>query len=106
MRAPRQPNLLFEEDGPAAAAFEQFHAANPQVYRALRSFAFEARRRGARRIGIRMAWERLRWWSQFEVNRTGSEPWRLDNNWTKFYARRLMRDEPELAGLFETRDRG
>ena len=53
-----------------------------------------------------MAWERLRWWSQFEVNRTGSEPWRLDNNWTKFYARRLMRDEPELAGLFETRDRG
>ena len=106
MRAPRQPNLLFEEDGPAAAAFEQFHAANPQVYRALRSFAFEARRRGARRIGIRMAWERLRWWSQFEVSRTGPDSeWKLNNNWTRFYARRLMRNEPELAGLFETRDR-
>ena len=82
--------------------FAEFHAANPHVYAALRRFALEARRGGIRRIGIRMVWERMRW--HIETERPEGE-WRLNNNYTRHYARLLMKQEPELDGLFETRDR-
>ncbi len=33
------------------------------------------------------------------------EPYKLNNNHTGFYSRLLMSTEPDLKGIFETRDR-
>lgn len=42
------------------ARFEEFHAANPQVYRLLVRFARQLRDRGYHRAGIALIWERMR----------------------------------------------
>jgi hypothetical protein len=36
------------------------------------------------------------------VETTDAE-WKLNNNWTPYYARKLMANEPELKGFFEIR---
>lgn len=80
--------------------FREFHAANPHVYQKLREIALFVRARGHRRFGVKALFERLRWISLFE---TTGDPYRLNNNYTAYYARLLMAREPALAGLFELR---
>lgn len=90
----------FAWEGTHETAFRDYHSANPQVYDKLRSFALQARRTGRRHLGMKAIFERLRWWAYVET--TGDE-FKLNNNYTAFYARLLMEREPELAGFFETR---
>lgn len=90
----------FEFDTASAAKFAEHHAANPQIYDALRRFALEAKRSGRPRIGIKMLYERVRWHTTVE---TRDDTFKLNNNWHAFYARLLMQQEPELQGFFETR---
>jgi hypothetical protein len=86
------------------ARFEEFHANNPQVYAELLKLARRARGRGVQRIGIKMLWERLRWELQVETYHPGDDTFRLNNNYHAAYARLLMAENPELRGLFETRE--
>jgi hypothetical protein len=81
-------------------AFDIYHAENPQVYRKLLEFAWQAKRSGARRIGIGMLYERLRWYTSVEAKH---DPFKVNNNFRSFYARKMMADYPELDGLFELR---
>jgi hypothetical protein len=81
--------------------FEQFHAANPHVYDALRRLALDAARRG-RRFGIGMLFEVLRYEYGIRTSDQSSE-FKLNNNYRSFYSRLLMEREPELDGYFETR---
>lgn len=92
---------LFDQGTTERARFEAFDRDNPEVYRALRELVLRAKSRGAR-IGIRLAWERLRWDLQVEVRRPEGD-FRLNDHLTRWYARALMEREPELAGYFETR---
>ena len=86
----------------AEQQFWRFHAANPHVYEHLKALCLEVRRRGVQRFGIRTVWERLRWHARFETTRK-PEDWKLNNNYTRHYARLLMAQEPALSGMFETR---
>lgn len=79
--------------------FDAFHGANPHVYAALHSLAVTLKRRGAKKAGIGQLFEVLRW--QYALQTQGSE-YRLNNNYRSFYAR-LLNEEPELRGMFETR---
>lgn len=81
-------------------AFHAFHAANPHVYWELVLLARQARRRGVRRIGIGMLFEVLRWRVAL---RTGGDEFKLNNNYRSYYARLIMLNEPDLVGVFETR---
>jgi len=92
---------LDEERPSIQRQFEEFHAANPQVYEALRSLAFELLIRGHSCCGIGMLWEVLRWRSMM---RTVGDDWKLNNNFRSRYARLLMANEPELADFFELRE--
>lgn len=83
-----------------AAAFREYHDANPQVYEALKKFAFEAKQAGRSRMSIHMLCERLRWYTAIEVR---GDEFKVNNNWRPFYSRLLMEQEPELRGFFETR---
>jgi hypothetical protein len=81
--------------------FSRFHERNPHVYEALRQIALWCHRNG-KRMGIKAIYERARW--EFNI-RTDGEPYRLNNNFTALYARKIMSEEPQLVGFFETRRR-
>jgi hypothetical protein len=84
----------------AAERFEQFHRDNPHVYRVLVQLAREwVRRTGRRKVGIAALFERARW----ELSIQSSETPKLNNDYRAYYARLIMRDEPDLADLFELR---
>lgn len=80
--------------------FARFHAGNPAVYAGLCKLALEMLGLGWRRCSMDMLFHLLRW--SYGVQTHGDE-YRLNNNYTSFYARPLMEREPRLAGFFETR---
>jgi hypothetical protein len=80
--------------------FREFHAANPEVYQQLRALALQLHRRGRPRYGIGALVEVLRWNRAIQ---TTDEDYKINHNYKAFYARLLMKQEPELAGFFETR---
>ena len=92
--------MKVDQRQPIHVRFLQFHLANPHVYRKLRELSLFAKRHGAKKIGIALLFERLRWWSMFE---TKGDVFKLCNDYRAYYARVLMNNEPELAGFFEIR---
>jgi hypothetical protein len=87
---------------PINSRFVQFHLENPHVYGKLRELSLFAKNGGAKRIGIALLFERLRWFSMFE---TRGDMFKLNNDYRASYARMLMRNVPELDGFFELRAR-
>lgn len=83
-----------------AARFREYHDANPAIYAALRRFALEAVAAGKRRLSINLLFERLRWFTDVEAK---GDAFKCNNTYRAHYARLLMDQEPELAGVFETR---
>lgn len=81
--------------------FRDFHGANPHVYVRLVELARQLRERGHRRVGMKMLFEVLRW---EHALRTTGDDFRLNNNYTAYYARLVMEREPDLDGIFETRE--
>jgi hypothetical protein len=81
--------------------FREFHERNPRVYATLVRLAREARARGKQRIGAKMLWERMRWELTLE---TDDPAFKLNNNHCSRFSRLLMQQEPDLAGIFETRE--
>lgn len=97
MRAARQTSMWSEID----EDFKRFHAENPQVYSLLVQFSRVAKESGRKRFGIRMIWERMRWYVAIE---TKGDEYKLNDHWHSRYARLIMEQEPDLAGFFETRE--
>lgn len=81
--------------------FWDFHDENPRVYELFDRFAMEAVRAGRTRIGAKMLIERMRWYTTVEA--VDTDGWKLNNNYTAFYARLWVEDHPEHAELFELR---
>ena len=84
--------------------FEAFHDRHPVVYDYLVTLAFQARRVGRHRIGMKMLFEVLRWEWTIAGLPDDAEEWKLNNNYTSRYARLIMADYPLLDGLFELRE--
>jgi hypothetical protein len=82
------------------ASFWEFHRANPEVYLTLARLAKQAKHDHGKMIGMKALFERVRWEMQIQTRR---RDFKLNNNHTAFYARMLMKNEPELAGLFALR---
>ena len=93
--------LLDLLDTTPSERFWRFHEANPQVYSTLRRLSLDLVDRGHSRIGIGMLFEVIRW--QIAMTTTDKE-FKLNNNLRSRYARLLMKNEPRLAGVFETRE--
>ncbi len=83
--------------------FADFHRANPHVYTELVVLARHAHRRGYRRIGIELLFCVLRWRSMMTTS-ADEYGFKLNNNFTSRYARLIMAEHPELAGIFSTRE--
>lgn len=97
------PQLImdFIEHDDLTARFERFHADNPKVYETLVSLARTwVRNTGRRKIGIKALFERARW--EIALSTVG-EDFKMNNNYAPYYSRLIMRQEEDLADLFELR---
>lgn len=81
-------------------AFLRFHRENPQVYAELVKLARRAHSRGARKVGVKMLFEVLRWRHTLA---TGGDTFKLNNNYHSYYARLILSQNPELGGIFDLR---
>jgi hypothetical protein len=85
-----------------ADRFEQFHEANPDVYRVLVRLAREwIDRTGRRNIGIGALAERARWEIAIE---TKTPDFKINNTYRAFYARLIELQEKDLRGVFHFRE--
>jgi hypothetical protein len=82
--------------------FFAFHEKNPWVYAELVKLARRARSRGARKVGIGMLAEIVRW-RRFMATQDFNSGFKLNNNYRAGYVRLIESQEPDLAGVFETR---
>lgn len=78
--------------------FERYHLDNPHVYENLKALALQVKRAGHDTYSIDSITERVRWHYAFDVKT--SDPFKLSNNYRPYYARLLMKQEPELVGFF------
>lgn len=81
-------------------AFAEFHRDNPHVYDALVRLSRQAVGVGRTRVGMKMLFEVLRWEHFIQ---TTDPDFKLNNNYTSRYARLIMDQEPDLAGIFDLR---
>jgi hypothetical protein len=93
--------LLFQTQSRLDREFYDFHAKNPAVYRKLVELARQAKASGRTRVGIGMLYEVVRW-HVFLI--TTDDEYKLNNNHRSRYARLIMEQEPDLAGIFELRE--
>lgn len=95
---------MFEyfEDRTLRAKFERFDEEHPDVYRQLVRLTREWMSVGHRKLGIATLFERLRW--EWHVSGLADEDgYKLNNSYRAFYARKIMAENPDLDGIFETR---
>lgn len=85
--------------------FESFHAANPQVYDAIERMTSMMAVRGRKRIGMKMLFEVLRW-NYYMTTTDPESEYRLNNNYTAYYAREIIKRHPEWASMFALREIG
>lgn len=90
-----------EEEQSAAEKFEVFHTENPRVYTLLVVLARQwVATTGRHKIGIGALTERVRW----EIAITTNDPdFKINNNFRAYYARLIMRNEADLADIFDLR---
>jgi hypothetical protein len=75
---------------------------NPHVYTMFRNYARQAKDRGYTKFSAKAIFERLRW--HFAMETVGDD-FKLNNNYTAHYARKMMAEEPGFMGFFELRER-
>lgn len=82
--------------------FRSFHETHPEVCENLVRLARRTKAAGLQHYSIKALYEVARWQSAL-----GSPADRLllNNNYTAFYARMIMSENPDLAGFFSIRRR-
>lgn len=80
--------------------FESFNKLNPWVLEALEQLTVDYLDRGAKRMGIGMLFEVLRWQ---HGRQTQGEKLKLNNNHRSHYVRLMKERHPEWEDVFETR---
>ena len=97
--AKQEPSQM-DESKTIQARFEKFHRKNPHVFYLYKKFALELRATGRAKCGISLITERIRW----EVfTTTEGEEFKICNDFRSRYARKLMREVPELSGFFSVK---
>jgi len=88
--------------------FDAYDKANPEIYLAFIGFTGDLVAAGATRGGAKMICERIRWETAVRANREVGVPvWKLNNNFTAYYARKAAAEFPALFGeFFQMRERG
>ncbi len=89
------------ERGILEQKFRIYNAANPNVKRRLahRAIAYRSKWGPDKKLSIQLLIEGIRWKYTWD----SGEEFKLNNNYSAFYARLLMLQYPVLKGMFNTR---
>jgi hypothetical protein len=83
------------------AQFFEFHRNNPDVYLLFKKFADKVKKSGYKRYSCRTILHRVRWETDIKTvegkNRT---PFKINNNYSPYYARMLMAKHPHTYKNF------
>ncbi len=95
------------EEMTPAEKFDWFHKQNPHVYRALVGLARQRKNRGRKHWSMKAAFEELRDLDSLQTDpKSETTEYKMNNIYTPFYARLIMKREADLAGLFSIRTHG
>jgi hypothetical protein len=92
------------KDRPIQDAFEEFHEKNPHIYANLKLLSTQAYNAGRRHIGMKFFFERLRWEYMMGIE-DPVNVFKLNNSYTSFYARKLIKNNKKFKDLFWTREK-
>ena len=81
---------------------EKFHIQHPEVWRMFCRFTFEKINAGFEHYSAKGVFERIRWESPAGAD--GLLHFKLNNNYSAFYARRFMNLYKDSAGFFQLRE--
>ena len=96
----RGPLPVTPQQDSIQARFEKFNAANPHIYDRLVEAARRLKAAGKTKIGIgHLVEDCIRWAEE----RTTGENWKISNDYRSRYARKIMEESADLAGIFEIR---
>ena len=88
---------------PTGSKGKTFDHKNPHIYALFLRFAYEAKNRGHKRFSSKSIIERIRW----ETNvMTTDKMFKISNNLTPYYSRRLMAENRAFEGFFSTKENG
>ncbi len=87
---------------PIAERFEEFDRDNPAVFTTMVRLARKARGEGLEKVGIDLIYNVARWELRLQTTTEGAG-FRLNDHYRAFYARKVMRECPDLAGIFDLR---
>ena len=80
--------------------FERWARENPGIVEHFLRYARELKGSGVRHYGIKSIAERVRWHVRVESR---DQDFKINNNYVSRLARLLVKRDPSLEGLFETR---
>lgn len=85
--------------------FKLYDKANPQVYEWFKHYALELKLSGAKQVGAKLIFERIRWEVAVKTKpESGMPKLKLNNNYTAYYARKLVAEDPSFwQGFFDFR---
>lgn len=92
----------FQYDSSIAARFARFDAAHPEVYESYKRFAYELKRAGCVRGSTQQILGRVRWESNVNPGKDGG--WKVNEQFKRLYALKLVAEDPSFEGFFEFRD--
>lgn len=79
--------------------FNEYDNENPQVWEQFVRFAREAKAKGFKHYSAKGIFEQIRW----HTTTTASDGFKVNNNYTAYYARKMMVVYPEFQGFFRVR---
>jgi hypothetical protein len=107
---PPPPPPLFaqgNEDEPdrrtIAERFAEFDEQHPEVYEMYKRFAFELRSRGCERGSTQQILGRIRWETNVNPGKDGG--FRVNEQFKKLYAKKLVAEDESFRDFFEFRER-
>jgi hypothetical protein len=81
--------------------FWAFHEENPRVYELFCRFTQEAIDAGRERLGARLVWERIRWYTLIE---TTDPDFKINDHYIAYYARLWAQEHPRYSDFFRFRE--
>jgi hypothetical protein len=81
--------------------FNEWDNKNPEVYKLFKRFTFDVINAGHNNYSSRAVVERIRWETSVV---TKGDIFKVNNNYTPFYAEKFMSDYPKFKNFFRMRD--
>lgn len=82
---------------------QDFHDKHPDVWRMFKAYTISLINRGFKNYGAKSVMERIRWEKAY-ADENGINTFKINNNYTAFYARRFMTMYPLYEGFFRLRE--